>query len=292
MLPQRDADALRRHFQNTESWQVRVNIHEQYSYPNVDFVAWVMKLVPLAGDEHVLDVGCGPGKYHDYLAAHHPNVKYVGIDYSFGMLDANPAEERVRGMITELPFPDDSFDIVMANHMLYLVPDIEAAIRETQRVLKPGGVFVATTSSIATMPQFRELFRRAILLVSPPGVSRDVRVPETLHRRFALENGSRILARHYGAVVRHDLPGAFVFPDPDPIIDYLESSRDVREPQLPPNVSWDQVMLIMREQLNNLIATLNNLVVDKLTGVLMATEDGGFIREFRQIKAEVDQPEG
>jgi hypothetical protein len=147
---------------------------------------------------------------------------------------------------------------------------------------------VASTSSLTTMPQFRELFRRAILLVSPPGVSREVRVPAGIHQRFALENGSRMLANRYFAVVRHDLPGSFVFDDVDPIMDYLDSTRDTREPQLPNNISWDQVMLIMREQLTNLITSLDQLVVDKLTGVLIATNGGGFIEEFLEIQAQVD----
>ena len=139
------------------------------------------------------------------------------------------------------------------------------------------------------MPQFRELFRRAILLVSPPGVSRDITVPEGLHRRFSLENGSRMLSQHFYAVVRHDLPGAFVFGQVDPILDYLESTRSVREPQLPESVSWDQVMLIMREQVTNLIASLQTLVVDKLTGVLIATNGGGFIEEYLAARDKAKQ---
>lgn len=279
---------MSQHFRTADGWRVRQQTHEQYTVPQVNFVEWVMKHVTVHGDERVLDVGCGPGRYYSYLQAHHPDVQYYGLDFSSGMMQEHPAPDWLtRGNMADIPFPDNTFDIVLANHVLYLAPDVETALQETKRVLKPKGVLVASTSSLTTMPQFRELFRRAILLVSPPGVSREVRVPAGLHQRFALENGSRMLAHHYFAVVRHDLPGAFVFDDVDPIMDYLDSTRDTREPQLPQNVSWDQVMLIMREQLTNLILTLDKLVVDKLTGVLIATNGGGFIEEFLDIKANV-----
>lgn len=290
MSPDNNLDPLQQQYATTEAWQIRIETHQKYSFPKIDFPTWTMNLVQLRGDESILDVGCGPGQYYSFLREHYPNVTYTGLDYSFAMIADHPGSDTlVRGKMDHLPFADDSFDVVMANHVLYFAPDVEQAIVEMQRVLKPGGVFVAATSSIQTMPQFRELFRRAILLVSPPGVSRDVSVPEGLHRRFSLENGSRMLSKHYYAVVRHDLPGAFVFSQVDPILDYLESTRSVREQQLPDNVSWDQVMLIMREQITNLIASLQTLVVDKLTGVLIATDSGGFIEGYLEARERHEQ---
>ncbi|MEO0562632.1 MAG: methyltransferase domain-containing protein [Chloroflexota bacterium] len=249
----------------------------------------MMDAVTSSGAKSVLDVGCGPGRYYDYISEHLPGVEYVGLDYAYPMLEGHNGEGVLsRGAMEQLPFADHSFDIVMANHVLYLAPDVESTVRELRRVLKPGGVLMATTTSTTSTPQFRELFRRAILLVSPPGRTRDIKIPETLHGRFALENGSRILSRHFYAVVRHDLPAALVFNEVDPIIDYLEATRPIREPQLPEGVSWDQVMMIMREQITNLIMSLNALVVDKLTGVLMASDNGGFINEFTEIQAKLD----
>lgn len=288
MLPTDNIDALRRQYETADAWRIRQQTHQQYTHPQLDFVSWVLKLVSWKGNEHVLDVGCGTGQYYQYFAKHLPDVTYYGVDYSAGMLKEHDAQALTRGLMQHLPFADGSFDVVMANHVLYLAPDVDAAIAELKRVLKPNGLLITTTSSTASMPQFRELFRRAILLVSPPGNSRDIKIPGTLHPRYSLENGSRILARQFDAVVRHDLPSAFVFPEVEPIMEYLESTRSVREPQLPENVSWDQVMIIMREQVTNLIASLNVLVVDKLTGVLMATNGGGFITEFERIRAEKD----
>ena len=52
-----------------------------------------------------------------------------------------------------LPFPDASFDVLTARHMLYHVPSVPAALAEFRRVLKPGGRFLATTNVAAYMPE-------------------------------------------------------------------------------------------------------------------------------------------
>jgi SAM-dependent methyltransferase len=285
MRPQDTPDLRNNSPHTVGNWHVRQQTHDQYTFPRVDFVEWVMSHVGLKGNETLLDLGCGTGRYYEYIQANHPDVTYTGIDTASTLTAEHPAPNRViHSPMDEIPFEDGTFDVVMANHVMYYAANVADVVKETQRVLKPNGLFVASTSSVTTTPQFRELFRRAILLVSPPGAPREVKVPSGLHQRFALENGSRMLANHYFAVVRHDLPGAFVFDEVDPIMDYLESMRDTYEPQLPENISWDQVMLIMREQLTNLILTLDKLVVDKLTGVLIATNGGGFIEEFWELQ--------
>src|SRR5690606_12698801 len=101
-------------------------------------------------------------------------------------------------------------------------------------------------------------------------------VPLPASHAFSLESGTRRLARHFFAVVRYDFPNAFVFKDIDPVMTYLESSRYFREPQLPKGVSWDAVMLIMREQIKNQIAYAGELIVHKLSGVLVASDSEGF----------------
>ena len=173
-----------------------------------------------------------------------------------------------------LPFPDGTFDVVMANHMLYHVADIDRTVAEIQRVLKPGGFLVAATNSINTMPQFYDLYKRAIMVLMPPG--KQMTVPLPASHSFSLESGTRRLARQFFAVVRYDFPSAFVFKDIDPVMTYLESSRHFREPQLPAGVSWDAVMLIMREQIKNQLAYAGELIVHKLSGVLIASDSEAF----------------
>lgn len=280
-------ERIRRHYATDAHLRLRQEIHDKYSIPNRSFAEWALSCLPLQGTERILDVGCGTGLYYYKLMARWPTCQYVGLDLLTGMLDKNPAVHRVQGDAIYLPFPNASFDVVMANHMLFHVSDIDQAIQEMRRVMKPQGLLMTATNSTQTMPELQVLMRRAIVMLSR-GTSSQVRAPSQPSDAFALENGTRYLSRYFFGVVRHDFPSALVFPQAEPAMEYLESTRDLREPQLPPDVLWDDVMVIMRQQINQLVKHLGELVVNKQTGVLIATDSGGFVGEFLKWRVQTD----
>ena len=279
-------EIVRRHYATDENLRIRIETHDKYTVPDRSFAEWVLDRINLKGHERILDIGCGPGLYYHKLKPRWektPDVQYVGMDLVPLMLENHPAHEGKGslgvGNIEKLPFADHSFDVVMANHMLYHVNDIHKAVKEMRRVLKPTGILVTATNSVNTMPELQVLMRRAIVLLTRGGAAQ-VRAPELPSDRFALENGTRILAQYFYAVVRHDLPSALVFPEVEPAMAYLESTRDLREKSLPKDVIWDDVMMIMRQQINQLVKHLGELVINKSAGVLIASDNGGFIGEF------------
>ena len=87
----------------------------------------------------------------------------------------------------------------MANHVLYHLEDIDGGLAEIKRVLKPDGKLLAATDSIHTLPELQILLRRAIVLLTSNGASQ-VHPPDLPCNAFALENGTRMLARHFFAV--------------------------------------------------------------------------------------------
>jgi SAM-dependent methyltransferase len=282
-------DLLKKQYITDAYLRIRQETHDRYTVPNVSFAEWALRCMLWQGNERVLDVGCGNGLYFTKLKLTHPNVQYFGIDLFPHMLTVHPS--KVNLMISDamqLPYADHSFDVVMANHMLYHVPNIEDAIQEFKRVLKPGGILMTATNSLNNMPELQVLMRRAIVLLSRSAGSANVRAPTLSSDSFALENGTRLLARHFYAVVRHDLPSALVFPDTEPAMAYLESTRDLREGQLPNDVEWDDVMVIMRQQINQLVKHLGELVINKSTGVLLASDTGGFIQPFLKFSQQVN----
>ncbi|MBC7871310.1 MAG: class I SAM-dependent methyltransferase [Chitinophagaceae bacterium] len=275
-----DPEAVRQQYATDESLRIRQEIHDKYTVPQIDYAGWVLNCVEWRGDEHILDAGCGAGMYYPLLKDKFPDLIYHGLDFSPGMLGKHPAANTlVLADAQFAPYADHTFDVVMANHMLYHMPDIDEALVEFRRVLKPDGVLMVATNSLQTMPELQVLMRRAIVLLTRTGASQ-VQPPVPASDLFALENGSRQLARHFYAVVRHDLPSALIFPEIEPIMAYLESTRSIREPQLPRDVMWDDVMMIMRQQITHLINHLGELVINKLTGVLLASDSGGFIQQF------------
>lgn len=280
MDPTTDSHVLRHEaYATDEHLSIRNQIHEQYSIPVVDFRQWVLERIQWRGDEIVLDMGCGPGLYANTLAKVVPGATYYGFDLSDGMLAKHPRPNQIiQADAQVLPYADQTFDVVMAHHMLYHLPDIERALQEIRRVLKPEGILMAATNSSENMPQFRDLFKRAIMVLTPPG--KQAVVPKPASLGFSLESGTRYLGRNFFAVVRYDLPSALVFDQAEPVLAYLESGRSLNEPQLPSGITWDAVMMIVREQVRNQLNYVGELVVNKLTGVLVASDRGGFIREY------------
>ena len=281
MSASNDPEAVRKQYATDEMLRIRQETHEKYTVPKIDFVDWAVRCIQWRGDERVLDVGSGTGLYFNALQRILPGLVYHGVDLSEGMLHQHPASgvRMTLGDAQALPYADHSFDVLMANHMLYHLPDIDAALTEFRRVLKPDGILMVATNSLHNMPEIQVLMRRAIVLLTRLGPSQ-VRAPTPASDLFALENGTRQLARHFFAVVRYDLPTSLVFNDVEPAIRYLESTRNMREPQLPDDVLWDDVMLIMRQQITHLVNHFGELAIAKINGVLLATDRGGFIEGF------------
>lgn len=256
---------------------VRMRTHELYTQPKVDYQRWVVDTISWRSDAWVLDVGAGPGSYSALVRERIPDGAYIAGDLSLGMARQASAEGApvLNLDVQYLPFAAATFDVVLANHMLYHVPNVMRALRELKRVLKPTGLLVAATNSAATMPELETLARRACTLLGYP---RQEFIP--IHRDFTLENGPGQAAHFFRAVARYDMPSALHFPDVEPVLDYLNSMQAVHAPQLPPGVTWDEFMHVMEKQIARLIRYYGELQVQKLAGVIVATNGGGFASEY------------
>ena len=109
----------------------------------------VMNALGIDQSDRVLDVGCGHGRSLTELAARASKGHVVGADASELMIKIATQRNRhlieaarievVNATAESLPFPDGSFDKVLCVHVLYFWRDIDCGLRETARVLKPGG---------------------------------------------------------------------------------------------------------------------------------------------------------
>lgn len=274
------ADAIRRYYATDENLRIHDETHEKYAVPKRDFARWALETLDWQGNEAVLDIGAGRGGYFTRLIDLAPGISYYALDLSQYMLVNHPAAACLTlSDAMKLPYADQAFDVVMANHVLYHLEDIDGGLEEIKRVLKPGGKMLAATNSIHTMPELQVLIRRAIVLLSSNGAAQ-AHPPGLPSDAFALENGTRMLARHFFAVVRYDLPSQLVFTEIEPAIAYLESMRGLRQQSLPDDVEWDNMMLIMRQQIAQLIQLMGKLEISQTSGMLIASDRGGFIQEF------------
>jgi len=142
----------------------------------------VFSLVEIRAGEKILDVGCGTGNYTIEFAKRGADV--VGADSSKDMLDfarQKAKEERVKAGFQiadalNLPFTDQSFDLIVSNGLLCFLGEPEKALMEMNRVLKPGGrLIVGVLNSWSPWALFRRikgLFKDTIYnqahFMSPP----------------------------------------------------------------------------------------------------------------------------
>ena len=120
---------------------------EEHFPSTIDRRIWHVKLIrehlgPLAG-RRVLDVGCGKGRFARVLLEEQPEAEIWGLDISEEMLRHVPPGIHTRaGSMTELPFEDAFFDGAYATESLEHAVEIEKAVAEICRVVKPGGRIV------------------------------------------------------------------------------------------------------------------------------------------------------
>ncbi|MFJ3527022.1 MULTISPECIES: class I SAM-dependent methyltransferase [unclassified Streptomyces] len=114
----------------------------------------VLGLIP-PGARSLLDIGCGTGLVTERIAAGRPGLRVSGTDAALGM--ARVAKQRVGGVALadarRLPLRDGAVDAVTAVWLLHLLRgdgDVRAVVAQTARVLRPGGVFVATVDKDAS----------------------------------------------------------------------------------------------------------------------------------------------
>jgi len=164
----------------------------------------------LVGDADVLEVGCGTGVMAERINAL-PGVTLIATDFSerFVELTAARGVDARQADICYLPFDDASFDVVYAGWMLYHVRDLERALNEVRRALRPGGTFVAVTNGNDHLADLR---------IAAGG--------KPLITQFSSETGESVLRRRFADVRRHDLETRAVFPDHATAQAYLDSSNE------------------------------------------------------------------
>jgi ubiquinone/menaquinone biosynthesis C-methylase UbiE len=220
----------------------------RFQSPQISLPEWILRHLegPVG---NVLDVGCGPGFYLGALKERAQLL--VGADLSPGMAaEARNATRLVAvADAQDLPFADDVFDTTMALHMLYHVADIDKAISELRRVTKGKGVVLVVTNGMDHMKGIRESFDRVMEKMSAHQVTPVLGGP----RRFRLEDGAAMLARHFNSVIRDDMRAEIVVPETEPVVRYLMSITSYHEHKLPPDVSWESVTKAFIQEVEGLI---------------------------------------
>jgi len=222
-MPPTPAETLREQYKDGSKLDARIRLHARFSTNRYGMFRWIFDRFALRADACVLELGAGTAQLWTRNADRiPPRWRIVLSDFSPGMLGEVRAQVARIGRpfaliaadVQTLPFHDAAFDAVIANHMLYHVPDIPRAIREIRRVLVPGGACYAATFSRANMQELDAMVRRFL----GPG----------LHRaafRFGLENGGDLMRASFPRVELERYPDSLVVTEAQPLMDYVNSTQ-------------------------------------------------------------------
>src|SRR3712207_168217 len=181
-----DRERLAEQYRNASNLSARMQLHERFGTNRYNWHRWLFDHFNLSASADILELGCGPGTlWRENLDRIPAGWRIILSDLSDGMLEEarhTLAESAHRFAFEQidaqaLPYPDEHFDAVVANHMLYHVPDRAKALAEIRRVLRPGGRLFAATNGRNHLRELGKLINQ----FDPD--------PPAMIRTFTLEDG-------------------------------------------------------------------------------------------------------
>ncbi|MGC2191013.1 MAG: class I SAM-dependent methyltransferase [Candidatus Dormiibacterota bacterium] len=153
----------------------RQDLYRRFGTARRTWQAWVFDQLRLPEGARILEVGGGSGRlWVENRERMLPGWRVTVTDRSPGMLAEaevelapDPTFRFAVARVEALPFADGNFEAVIANHMLYHVPQLQLALSEVHRVLAPRGVLIAATNGPNHLSQFRKLQTQIGTLAGP-----------------------------------------------------------------------------------------------------------------------------
>lgn len=218
---------VKQQFSNDKNLAMRIDFYKKYTTNKYSFADWLFDKYDFKENTSILELGCGNGSHWEGRIDKLPKgCKLILSDFSDGMLDL--VKEKYSSLynnvsfskidIQSIPFDANSFDVVIANHMLFHVPDLNKALLEVRRVLKNGGYFYSATDGNGGM---RPFLHEAIKKFNPESKAFTEQLP------FNLQNGSEILKRYFTSVERLDYENVLAITKTEDLMDWLKSTTSI-----------------------------------------------------------------
>lgn len=263
-----DRDIVNLQYNTDKNLNARQALHNGYSTNKYGWLNWVFDQYDFKANDKIIEFGCGNGS----LWANNKKKMLDGMsiiltDLSSGMLQS--AKNNLLGIkqilnyaamdIENIGYEDNSFDLAIANHMLYHVQNRNLAIREVARILKPDGIFYATTNSINNMKEFKDL----VMNFDP----RLDYVSFSAAKEFGLENGASQLSEFFNSVEILTYEDSLHITEAKPLVDYVLS--------LEGHVNIHEIMTEKRikdfySYIENIIIKDGSINISKMAGMFVA----------------------
>lgn len=216
---------IERQYKNPDNLAKRKNLHDQFGTNKYDWYQWVFDHFDFPRDAKILELGCGLGNLwsnnkerigkgwgitlsdfsEEMLTSTKNALAAIDHDFSFEVINAD-----------HIPYADGTFDVVIANGLLYLVPDLQKTISEISRALKPGGILIASTSGSKYMIELEELLKTSGLPVHHTYTSYS----------FSLDNGTEVLSPYFSNVTLYRRDDGLLVTEAEPLATRILSTND------------------------------------------------------------------
>ncbi len=213
-------EIVKEQYKTSANLDIRISIHQKYSTNKQGFRNWILEQYDIRDNFNIIELGCGKGDL--WNGFNFPkNVKVIQTDFSEGMVEEAKKNSTIDNVIfnqvdiQNIPYSDKSFDIVVANMMLYHVPDLDKGLREVPRVLKNGGKFYTTTYGENGITEYVQS------LLSDNGLI------NTQNRTFTLQNGKAILSKYFSKVELRQYEDSLEVTDTSDLVDYIFSMSSI-----------------------------------------------------------------
>jgi len=223
---------VKKQYKDPSRFAKRRVLHEKFSTNKYDWYEWVFDYFNFSANNKILELGSGLGTLwvnnkkrikddwditlsdfsEEMLDKLKENLKDIKHTFDFKLINAE-----------KISYPDATFDVVIANGLLYLISDLESAIKEIARVIKPGGILIASTSGSKYMKEIEDLIIKNNL---------PVRKNYTKYS-FSLDNGEELLSSYFSNIELFRKGDSLLVTEAKPLVEHILSTNE--------NLSKEQV---------------------------------------------------
>jgi len=256
-------------YADAANFNARIYLNSKFKTNPYPWPAWVFDQIEKQDYCRVLELGCGTGLLWQVNTKRIPAFWEILLsDYSQGMLadtqknlsniDRKFSYQVIN--VEDIGLPDHSFDILIANNMLYHISNREKAFQEIKRVLKESGVFYAATASENNTYELRLLLRE--FKKNQPS---SAPAPSVVSN-FSLENGADQLQKFFPNLEMRRYDDSLVITEATAIVNYFLSLNDIYEGKI--ILPEDQIEQF-RNFISKKIADNGNISVAKSSGIFI-----------------------
>lgn len=219
-----DEKELLQQYMDSSNLDASIKLQDRFSSNRHGWYKWTFNNIKLDKKYKVLEIGCGNG------ALWSKNINLLDKDISITLTDVceemiNSAKKSLSNYSDifdfqivdpyNIPFENESFDLVIANHILFYMKDVDKVLNEIKRVLKVGGYFYSSTIDSKNMKELESLVK---------GFNSNIKISEEkISSNFGLENGEGILSKHFCQIKKYLYEDKLVINDAKGILEYIYS---------------------------------------------------------------------